>query len=88
MTTRFRGLNYLILITVALYWASGKTVDTAIGGPVYSMPTATAVGSYGPTASPYSVLGTPPVGAKYLLAVADPDHQVDDPNDTDNVLLH
>lgn len=71
--------------TVGLYWASGTTFDTAIGGPIYSKTTQTAVGSYGPFHVAASTLGTPPQGAKYLLAVADPGNAVAESNEDNNV---
>jgi probable HAF family extracellular repeat protein len=58
--------------TVGLYWASGTTFDTAIGGPIFSTPTQTAVGTYGPFTVPPKAMGDAPPGATYILAVADP----------------
>jgi hypothetical protein len=59
--------------TIALYWASGTTSDTIIGSPI-ATPTATqtvqgASESFHVTPAQ---LGTPPQGAKYLLAVVNP----------------
>ena len=45
--------------TVDLYWASGTTTDTEIGGPIIGAATATALGTYRLDASP-SQFGTPP----------------------------
>ena len=61
--------------TVALYWASGTTVDTEIGRPIDTEPTQTALGTY-PLQVPASDLAARPQGAKYLLAVVDPDNLI------------
>jgi len=78
--------------TVGLYWSTDTTFDPS--GPnqdtlAYSTTTQTAQSQ-----TPYSVHVDPsqitaaPSGAKYLLAVIDPDDSVaesDDPNDTNNI---
>jgi hypothetical protein len=71
--------------TVGLYWASGTGLDTAIGGPAYSATTQTAVGTYGPFHVGAAALGTPPLGTKYLLAVADPVNQIAESDKANNV---
>ncbi len=60
--------------TVDLYWASGTTPATEIGGPIASTQTKKYAGPYGPFHVDAATLGNQPVGAKYLLAVADPDN--------------
>ena len=60
--------------TVDLYWASGTTTDTEIGG-IVTTTTETAQGTY-PLNVTASALGTPPAGAKYLLEVVDPDNVI------------
>ena len=61
--------------TVDLDWASGTTVDTVISDPVLTSTTDTAQGTYALHATP-DQLGTAPAGAKYLLAVVDPNNDV------------
>lgn len=61
--------------TVDLYWASGTTTDTEIGSPISSTTTQTSQGTY-PLQAPASDLTARPQGAKYLLAVADPDNLI------------
>jgi sugar lactone lactonase YvrE len=77
--------------TVALYWASGTGFGTIIGNPI-ATPTAskTANGSSESFHVTPAQLGTPPQGAKYLLAIVNPpgvNHipESDDPNDTNDV---
>ncbi len=60
---------------VDLYWASGTTTDTEIGGPIVSTNTETGSGDYA-FQEPASGLGQPPSGAKYILAVVDPDNTI------------
>jgi len=78
----------------ALYWASGTTFDTVLGGPVYDTTIEHPVGDYGPFYVPNSVLvassptHTPPPGASHLLLVVNPDKSVqesDSTNDQNNV---
>jgi hypothetical protein len=82
--------------TAALYWASGTTFATAIGGPVYDTTIEHPIGDYGPFYVPNTVLlktsanHLPPPDAKYLLLVINPDDAVaesDGPinKDTNNV---
>ncbi|MGO9809857.1 MAG: putative Ig domain-containing protein [Isosphaeraceae bacterium] len=61
--------------TVDLYWASGTTTASEIGSPIVTTTTKTAQGTY-PLQAPASDFADPPTGAKYLLAVADPENQV------------
>ncbi len=61
--------------TVDLYWASGTTTDDEIGDPIVTTTTQTAQGTY-PLQAPASDLADRPAGAKYLLAVADPDNSI------------
>ena len=61
--------------TVDLYWASGTTTDTEIGDPIATTTTDTAQGTY-PLQVSASDLADRPEGAKYLLAVADPDNLI------------
>ena len=70
--------------TVALDWASGMTVDTAIGDPIDSEPTQTAQGTYSVDV-PGSAFGPPPPNAKYLIAVADPNNTIAQENGVSNV---
>ncbi|MFI5455559.1 MAG: LamG-like jellyroll fold domain-containing protein, partial [Isosphaerales bacterium] len=73
--------------TTALYWAPDPTFDpsgdTLIPGSVTT--TATAVGTYGPIHFDAVTLGTPPSGAKYLLAVVDPNNTIPESDETNNV---
>ncbi len=62
--------------TVDLYWAGGTTPDTEIGDPIATTTTDTAQGTY-PLQVSASDIGSAPSGAKYLIAVADPDHLVE-----------
>ncbi len=55
---------------IDLYWASGTTPDTAIGGPIIEFATGTNQESINYT-FPSSYFTSRPQGAKYLLAVAD-----------------
>jgi hypothetical protein len=72
--------------TLALYWASGTTLDTTIGGPVFSTSTERAVGQYGPIPVSAAAIGIPPAEAKYLLAVVDPKNAVSESNESNNIL--
>jgi hypothetical protein len=79
--------------TIALYWASGMTADTAIGNPIATL---TATKTAKDASESFHVapaqLSTPPQGAslaRYLLAVVNPpdsNHipESDDPRDTNN----
>jgi hypothetical protein len=60
--------------TVDLYWASGTTPDTEIGDPIATTTTDKSTGGYGPFHVAASILSNQPAGARYLLAVADPDN--------------
>jgi len=62
--------------TVDLYWAGGTTPDTEVGDPIATTTTDTAQGTY-PLQVSASDIGSAPSGAKYLIAVADPDHLVE-----------
>ena len=64
--------------TEALYWAPVTTFDSSQDTliPDSVLNTQTAAGTYGPFHVTPAQLGAPPEGAKYLLAVADPDHTV------------
>lgn len=79
------GFSLPTVTTVALYWARGTTFDTKIGGPITSTATQSAVGTYGPVHVDAAKLGTPPRGAQYLLAVADPDDQITESDESNNV---
>jgi len=59
--------------TVDLYWASGTTPNTEIGGPIATETTGTAQAAY---IDIPEVVGNPPKGAKYLIAVADPNNTI------------
>jgi hypothetical protein len=72
--------------TVALYWASGPDFALALGGPVYSIAAEKAVGSYGTFHVSAAELGASPAGTKDLLLVVDPDHQVTEADETNNVM--
>ncbi len=61
--------------TIDLDWASGTTPDTIIGNPIVTTTTNTAQGTYNLHATP-SQLATVPSGARYLLAVVDPNNDV------------
>lgn len=65
--------------SIELYWSPNPTLDSsatsADGAEVSVGPS-----DDGPTTFEPSELGTPPAGTKYLLAVADPDHEVTDPD--------
>jgi len=61
--------------TVDLDWASGTTTDTEVGAPIVITTTETAQGTY-PLQVSRSALGDAPVGANYLLEVADPDNVI------------
>ncbi len=78
------GANLPQPTTVALYWASGTTFDTAIGDPIETEPTQTAEGTY-TVDVPTSAFGQPPAGTQYLLAVADPDNTITESDDPNNV---
>jgi probable HAF family extracellular repeat protein len=58
--------------TVELYWASSTTIASEIGASFSVTTTETAQGTYGPVHLARSSIGDPPIGAKYILAVADP----------------
>jgi hypothetical protein len=59
---------------IALYWSASPQFSNIIGTPLYSndIHVGSVTGSYGPFNVPASNLGTPPQGAKYILAVSDP----------------
>jgi len=63
--------------TIQLDWATGTTTDTIVGEPIDTITSGTTVGTYGPIHVDADTLGKAPEGAKYLLAVTDPDHEVD-----------
>lgn len=73
--------------TVALYWAPTTTFDSSQDTliPVSVVNTQTAVGPYGPFHVTPALIGPPPQGAKYLLAVADPDNVLGNFDPTSNV---
>ncbi len=73
---------------VSLYWSNSNQFSGAIGGPIYTqpIPAGTAVGSYGPFNVSAVTLGTPPPGAKYLLAVTDPGNVLGNFDSSKNVI--
>jgi hypothetical protein len=70
--------------TINLYWATGPTRDSVIGGPISSESTATTQGKHALTLSA-SALGDHPPEANYLVAVVDPDD--DDPSKVTSLAL-
>jgi hypothetical protein len=76
------GANLSQATTVALYWASTTSFDSSQDTliPASVVNTEAAVGTYGPFHRTPAQLGTPPQGAKYLLAVTDPDNLVTGPD--------
>jgi hypothetical protein len=75
--------------TVDLFWASGPHFADAIGGPIFAagvlVPAGTAPGSHAQSQITDGVLETPPAGATYLLAVADPNNLLGNFSDAQNV---
>lgn len=73
--------------SVALYWAADASAGSIIGGPIpgTSHPVAWGRGQTETYHATPAMLGTPPPGAKYLVAIVDPDHtltEVDESNNT------
>ncbi len=81
------GADLPTATTAALYWSADATFDpsqdTLIAGSVTT--TQTAQGTYSIHVNA-STLGTPPTGAKYLLAVVDPNNTVSESDETNNVV--
>ncbi len=80
------GVDLTQPTTAALYWSADTnfdpTQDTLIAGSVTTTQTAASPDPY-PIHVDAASLGTPPAGARYLLAVVDPDNTVaesDEPN--------
>jgi hypothetical protein len=75
--------------TVDLYWSSTSDISGAIGDPISAatqdIAAGTAEGASVPVQLTASDLGDPPVGAAYLLAVADPDNLIVESDKTNNV---
>ena len=61
--------------TVDLDWASGATLDTAIGSPISSMTTMTALGTYNLHVAAAQLIAPPP-GTADLLVVVDPSNSI------------
>ena len=70
--------------TIALYWATGTTRGTAIGGPAYIVTTETHTGDHTATID-RDQLGEAPEGAAFLIAVGDPDNNLAEPDEGNNV---
>jgi hypothetical protein len=78
------GANLPQAATIDLYYASGTTPESEIGGAIAIGSTMTAQGSYTLTV-PRSDLGDAPEGAKFILAVADPDGMLVESDKGNNV---
>ncbi|WP_165227460.1 hypothetical protein [Aquisphaera insulae] len=75
--------------TIALYWASGTTPDTEIGGPIARKTTETAAGRY-PLHAFSDALSGRPLDATYLLTVVDPANSLlpADPSKVESLALY
>jgi hypothetical protein len=71
--------------TVAAYWASGTTLNSKIGGPVFTAATGTARGDYGPITIPAANLQNRPPNATHLLLACDPDNDIAELLEDNNV---
>jgi titin len=62
--------------SIGLYWSSSDQYADRIGDAVSSLdiPVGTTTGNHGPFHIPANALGSVPEGAKFLLAVSDPQH--------------
>ena len=73
--------------TIGLYWATGPDASDVIGSPVFSRAVAPgSPGTYGPIHVPQSAMASPPITAKDLLVVADPDDLLGDAGDPSEVM--
>ena len=71
--------------TVGFYWGGGPTLVNALPAGSLPIPAAQPVGSYTLHIDPTS-LATAPIGAKYLLAVLDPQNVIAESNETNNTI--
>ena len=70
---------------IAVYWATGTTYASRIGGAIDQFLGQAAVGVHGPVTIPASLLARPPAGAKDLIAVLDPLNQIAESDEFNNV---
>ena len=68
---------------VSLYWASGTTFESIIGGEFYTSAVQTENGSYGPIT--VNVSDPPPEGATHVLLVMDPGGSLQESNEENNI---
>jgi hypothetical protein len=91
------GVDYSYTVTgdpvpvdtsVALYWSRSDQFTDVIGGPAYSqdISAGTQSGEYGSYHVDANKLGQPPDGAKYMLAVTDPENVLGNFDQTNNVV--
>ncbi|MCA9245469.1 MAG: hypothetical protein KDA42_00110 [Planctomycetales bacterium] len=72
--------------SVALYWAEGTELASAIGTPIYAQTVPQGSFDYEDILISAETLGSRPDGANYLLAVADPLSLVPERSETNNVV--
>lgn len=71
--------------TVALFWATGSTIETILGAPAWTTNADHATGTHGPIHVNAQALGTPPLGAKKLLLVLNKEKTVEESDSTNNI---
>lgn len=69
---------------IEVFWATGTTANSRVGGPVFTLDARRAVGEYDPVHVPPARLANPPAEATHLVLVADGGSLIDEASEANN----